>query len=306
MIAEFTLKRSNIHAECVEDGTVVLTGVKDFDLSKTFDCGQCFRFSEIADPEYDAKVRGIAFGKQIEIAQRGESLFLFGTDIDEYRSLWRHFLSLDVNYPKLCDSILKENKDHGAVALAYAPSRGIRILRQDPWETLCTFIISQNNNIPRIKGIVDRLCATLGKAFVGLDGDICHAFPTPEEVIDGGIDHLKKIGTGFRAKYIMDAAERVASRRIDFNYIVDCTNTEECVRHLCEIYGVGVKVASCVLLFAFEKYDAFPQDVWIKRVMDERFGEGFDPSRLGEHRGLVQQWLYFYERFLGGASNGKN
>ncbi len=306
MIADFTLKRSNIHAEEYEGGVVVLTGVKDFDLSKTFDCGQCFRFAEIADPEYDAKVRGIAFGKQIEIAQKGDSLFLFGTDIDEYRSLWRRFLALDLNYPKLCESILRQNKDYAAVSLAYQPSRGIRILRQDPWETLCTFIISQNNNIPRIKGIVDRMCASLGKAFIGLHGEICHAFPTPKEVLDGGIDELKRLGTGFRAKYIIDAAERVLSRRIDFDYIVDCKDTEECTRHLCEIYGVGVKVASCVLLFAFEKYDAFPQDVWIKRVMDEHFGEGFDPSLLGEQRGLIQQWLYFYERFLGGESSGKN
>lgn len=298
---EYFLKRSNINAtEATVDGypCVILRGVKYFSIEKTFDCGQCFRFERVEDDRYDASVCGVAFGKYIKIAESEGVFYLFGTDIEEYRSLWRPFLGLDMNYPKMCERILRENAGHPIVAQAEERSRGIRILIQDKWEALCSFIISQNNNIPRIKKIIERLCAECGERFIAYDGSEHYAFPSPEAIIRGGIDMLKDIGTGFRAKYIMDAAERVASGRIDFDYVSECEDTEECTRHLCEIYGVGVKVASCVLLFAFEKYDAFPKDVWILRVLDKYFDKGFDPERLGEYKGIVQQWLFYNERYV--------
>jgi N-glycosylase/DNA lyase len=297
---EFFLKRSNINAvEREVDGypCVVLRGVKYFSVEKTFDCGQCFRFERVEEEGYDACVCGVAFGKYIKIAESEGVYYLFGTDIEEYRSLWRPFLGLDMNYPKMCERILRENAEYPIVSQAELRSRGIRILIQDKWEALCSFIISQNNNIPRIKKIIERLCTECGEKFTAFDGSEHYSFPSPEAVINGGIDMLKDIGTGFRAKYIMDAAERVVSGRINFDYVSECDDTEECTRHLCEIYGVGVKVASCVLLFAFEKYDAFPKDVWILRVLDKYFEKGFDPERLGEYKGIVQQWLFYNERY---------
>ena len=298
---EYFLKRSNINAtECEVDGypCVVLRGVKYFSIEKTFDCGQCFRFERVEDDRYDACVCGVAFGKYIKIAESEGLFYLFGTNIEEYRALWRPFLGLDMNYPKMCERILRDNADLPIVAQAELRSRGIRILIQDKWEALCSFIISQNNNIPRIKKIIGRLCESCGDEIIGYDGSRHYSFPSPEAVIKGGIDVLKDIGTGFRAKYIMDAAERVVSGRVNFDYISECDDTEECTRHLCEIYGVGVKVASCVLLFAFEKYDAFPKDVWILRVLDKYFEKGFDPARLGEYKGIIQQWLFYNERYV--------
>lgn len=297
---EFILKRSNINAQDGElfgDKCVILKGVKAFSIEKTFDCGQCFRFDPVTDDRFDFRVRGIAYGKLIEIARKDDLIYLFGTDVEEYRSLWRHFLGLDMNYPKLCDTVLKANTEHPIIGEAYSRSEGIRILCQEHWETLCSFIISQNNNIPRIKNIIERLCRMCGERFIGYDGSECYAFPTPEAVIKEGVYSLKEIGTGFRAKYIIDAAERIVNGRTDFGYIEDCDDTEECIRHLCEIYGVGVKVASCTLLFSFEKYDTFPKDVWIKRIMDKHFGADFDPAALGGYRGLVQQWLFYNGRW---------
>ena len=299
---EYILKRSNINSSVDEKGRVVLRGVKYFSLTKTFDCGQCFRFENIDRGEYDEHVRGIAYGRLVEFARLGDEFYIIGSTLDEYKSIWRHFLGLDVNYPKLCEGVLEENGEYSAVMSAEKCSRGIRILSQDPFETLISFIISQNNNIPRIKGIIERLCREAGDRFVGFDGSECYSFPSAKQILKAGINMLKDIGTGFRAKYIIDACERVDAHRIDFDYIRDCDDTNECVRHLCEIYGVGVKVASCVLLFSFEKFDAYPEDVWIKKVHAKYFTEDFDSNALGRYRGLVQQWLFFYERYAGGQA----
>jgi len=301
---EYLLKRSNINSSVDSEGRVVLRGVKYFSIEKTFDCGQCFRFDKTDKGEYDERVRGVAHGKLVEFARKGDEYYIIGSTLDEYKNIWRHFLGLDVNYPKLRDRIIDENKTHSVISPAEECSNGIRILSQDPFETLISFIISQNNNIPRIKGIIERLCRKAGERFIGFDGNEYYSFPTAERILKEGADMLKEIGTGFRAKYIIDACERVSARRIDFDYIKDCEDTAECTRHLCEIYGVGVKVASCVLLFAFEKFDAYPEDVWIKKVHAKYFKEDFDSASLGKYRGLVQQWLFFYERFLGGESNG--
>lgn len=301
---EYVLKRSNINSRVDSEGRVVLRGVRYFSLSKTFDCGQCFRFENTGDERYDESVRGIAYGRLVEFARKGDEFYVIGSTLEEYKSIWRHFLGLDVNYPKLCERVLLENAERQTVASAEECARGIRILSQDPFETLISFIISQNNNIPRIKGIIERLCREAGDRFVGFDGSECYSFPTARQILGAGRELLKEIGTGFRAKYIIDACERIEARRIDFDYIRDCEDVNECVRHLCEIYGVGVKVASCVLLFSFEKFDAYPEDVWIKKVHAKYFTENFDSSALGAYRGLVQQWLFFYERYLGGEQNG--
>lgn len=298
---EYVLKRSNINSSVDSFGRVVLRGVKYFSLEKTFDCGQCFRFERVSDGEYDERIRGIAFGRLVEFARKGEEYYIIGSSLDEYKSIWRHFLGLDINYPKMRERILADTGAYPSVSSAEECSCGIRILAQDPFETLISFIISQNNNIPRIKGIIERLCREAGEKRTGFDGTEYYSFPTPEAILSRGGEMLKDIGTGFRAKYITDACERVLYRRIDFDYLRDCEDTAECVRHLCEIYGVGVKVASCVLLFSFEKFDAYPEDVWIKKVHAKYFAQGFDPSLLGSYRGLVQQWMFFYERYLGGG-----
>lgn len=305
-LEDYTLKRSNINSSEDKNGIVTLKGVKYFSIEKTFDCGQCFRFEKCdcnsSSPEcdYDEMVKGVAFGRLVAFARRGDDFFVIGSTLDEYKNIWRHFLGFDVNYPKLCEHIVKENEAFPVVHAAECCANGIRILSQDPFETLISFIISQNNNIPRIKSIIEKLCRACGDRFVGFDGEEHFAFPTAKQILKEGEYMLKNIGAGFRAKYIIDACERIDAHRIDFDYIRECDDVDECIRHLCEIYGVGVKVASCTLLFAFEKFDAYPEDTWIRKVHAKYFPTNFDNKTLGEFCGLVQQWLFFYERYYGG------
>ena len=173
---------------------------------------------------------------------------------------------------------------------------GIRILRQEPWEALCSFIISQNNNIPRIKKIIRTLSEKYGEAFTAF-GETYHAFPTPEALSAAGEDELKSCGTGFRARYILDAAKKVSSGEIDFS-VIQSMDDEEAAKYLMTICGVGAKVAACTLLYGFHRTAAFPIDVWIKRVLDKYYPGGIDISSLGAYAGIAQQYLFYYERYI--------
>ena len=179
---------------------------------------------------------------------------------------------------------------------------GIRILRQERWEALCSFIISQNNNIPRIKKIIRALSERCGeeidcKAMMSHgSSEREYSFPSPEAVLSIGIEGLRDLRVGFRASYIFDAALKVASGELDLERCA-ALPTDECIEKLCSIKGVGLKVASCTALFGMEKYDSFPIDVWIRRTLDEKFPRGFDPSSLGDYAGIAQQYMFFGARF---------
>ena len=185
---------------------------------------------------------------------------------------------------------LSENK---ALAAAVDYGRGIRILRQDPWEAICSFIISQNNNIPRIKGLIAALSARAGEKIA----EGVYSFPTAEAVAALGVDELRALKMGFRAPYIIDAAIKVSSGALDLAAVA-ALDTPEAEKMLCGVKGIGPKVADCALLFGFSRYDAFPIDVWIKRVIAKYFDEGFDPRALGRYAGVAQQVLFYYERYV--------
>ena len=170
--------------------------------------------------------------------------------------------------------------------------RGIRILRQDGWEALCSFIISQNNNIPRIKKIIENMSKTFGEKI----GDDLYAFPTAKALYEAGEDKIFELKTGFRAKYIYDAAKKVANGEIDLS-LIDKMPTKDALEYLMQIKGVGLKVASCALLFGFNKTDAFPVDVWVKRVLEKYYPNGLDLDNLGDYAGMIQQYLFYYERY---------
>ena len=176
-----------------------------------------------------------------------------------------------------------------AEAAAFAP--GIRILRQEPWEALCSFIISQNNHIPRIKGIIERLCQRLGAE---IPGTAWHAFPTAERLAACSLEDLAPLRAGFRAKYLLDAARKVASGQVDLARVA-AAPVEEGRRELQTIFGVGPKVAECALLYGFHKTECFPLDVWMKRAMATLL-PGRRPEEFGENAGLAQQYLFHYSR----------
>ena len=266
------------------------------DIFKTFDCGQCFRFEKTSIFGNKYEFAGVAYGKYIIFAQDNcNEIIVYNSTKEDYENIWRNFLSLDVDYDKVNSEILNSvNHSHMAVATEY--SKGLRILRQDKWECICSFIISQNNNIPRIKKIVSSLCEKYGQC-VDFLGEKHYSFPTANVLLQAGVDEIFNLKTGFRAKYIIDACEKIVNGKIDLDAIYNEENFDTCVDNLCKIKGVGLKVASCALLFGFNKTQAFPIDVWIKRVIENRFNNNLDISLFGKNGGIAQQYLFYYERY---------
>ena len=252
-----------------------------FDLKQTFMCGQCFRWSETENGGFS----GIAMGRSLELFQNDDEITLRGIS-EEDIPVWKSYFDLDTNYS---DYIKRFSADETLKA-ACAHSPGIRILRQEPFETLISFIISQNNNIPRISGIIGRLCESFGEKLP--EGG--HAFPTAKKLSGITPDDLAPLRAGFRARYIADAVEKVNSGTVNFSEIASLP-LDEAREALKKIVGVGDKVADCVLLFGFHKLDAFPKDVWIKRMMSEYYPNGL-PDCVKGAEGIAQQYLFDYVR----------
>lgn len=262
-----------------------------FDLDQIFDCGQCFRFDRNETGGYD----GIAFGMPVTLTQDKETVTVFGAASDSFERVWRDFFALDDDYSGMRDDISRRFGDDRTIKSAMSAGKGIRILHQDPWETVCSFIISQNNNIPRIKKIISTMSVRFGeKKLCG--GKEYYAFPTPEALAAAGEEEIFALRTGFRAAYIYDAAVKVADGRLDLESL-RALPTDELIARLMTVKGIGPKVASCAALFGFGKTDAFPVDVWMKKVMAKYYPGGLDIPSLGKYAGIAQQYLFYYERY---------
>ena len=271
-----------------ENGCITLSGLSNFVLSDIFDCGQCFRFNKMKDGSYG----GVAYGKYIELSQAGSFVKIKNAEPCDFENIWKDFFDLDFDYEKCINDF---NFDKTLTAAAKFAG-GIRILHQEHWETLCSFIISQNNNIPRIKKIIETLCRTLGDAvFTDDNGNTYYSFPTAEKILEAGEKTIYGYKTGFRAKYIIDAAKKVVDGTVNFEEI-EKMDTDSAIKTLCSIYGVGPKVASCVLLFSFRKYDCFPVDVWVKKILKKYYPEFPGKEYFGQYAGIAQQYLFYYER----------
>lgn len=251
---------------------------RHFNLALCLDCGQAFRWTE-----QDGKWRGAAYGRALTVEQRGESL-IFHTDEEEYEKIWKAYFDLERDYGKIISSY-----DDIYLQRAVSEFDGIRILKQEPWEALCSFIISQNNNIPRIKGIISRLCESFGES-LGTE----FSFPSAEKIAGLTAEDLSPLRAGFRAKYIIDAAQKVASGEVDFKAVGE-NDIEFGREELQKIKGVGAKVAECTLLYGFGKIEAFPVDVWVKRIMSELYPDGLPACTRGTE-GIAQQYLFHWRR----------
>ncbi|MBE6538649.1 MAG: DNA-3-methyladenine glycosylase 2 family protein [Ruminococcaceae bacterium] len=280
---------------------IEIKNVKGFSVAKTFDCGQCFRFEPVTGTRHESEFSGVAYGRFFSVAQDGETLYIYNCDADFYEKYLCSYLSLDTDYEEIRRDIATRCPTEYMLSVMER-GEGIRILRQERWEALCSFIISQNNNIPRIKKIIrvlsERCGAEVDVSLMSEHGaaESEYAFPTPESVLALGVDGLRELRVGFRASYIYDAAEKVSLGALDLDDI-SALPTAECIDALCSVKGVGLKVASCTALFGMEKYDAFPIDVWIRRVLLEKFPNNFDPSTLGEFAGIAQQYMFYGARF---------
>ncbi len=258
---------------------ITLTKIHPLDLSLTLDCGQCFRWSQSPDGSWHAVVKN----KKVDVLIKNKNLVITG-DNDE--AFWIKYFDLDRDYSAICDTLSSDKW----LKKAIDAFPGIRILKQEPWEALCSFIISQNNNIPRIKGIINRLCCSFGEDLG--DGDF--TFPSAEVLAPKTVDDLAPLRAGFRAKYIIDAAKKVASNEVDFKKITEAS-MDEARAELQKISGVGPKVAECALLYGFGRIEGFPVDVWVRRIMQELYPDGL-PSLTSGVEGIAQQYLFHWRR----------
>ncbi len=264
-----------------KNGNVYIDDVKNFDLAMTLDCGQAFRWKE------DNGVwSGVAFGKRLKISKENESIVFFDTSKEDFENIWSDYFDFSRDYGKIIDDIKSDEILKKASDFGY----GIRILNQEPFETLCSFIISQNNNIPRIKGIIDRLCKKYGQKI----DDGLYSFPDAETLSKLTANDLSDIRMGFRAKYIIDASQKVASGEVNLSDLFSL-DTDTARTELMKIKGVGPKVADCTLLFSLKHFDAFPKDVWIKRAVEVLFPQGL-PECANGYKGIVQQYIFYYSR----------
>ncbi len=286
---------------------VKIEGIQNFDIGKIFDCGQCFRFDAVENSEHEKEFSGVAFGRLVSFAQDGDTVLIYGSTLEDYEHLWKRYLDIERDYDAVGADILL-CCDNEALKAAVEYGKGIRILAQEPFECVISFIISQNNNIPRIKKIIEALCAKCGKPIdvsnemrkhISSKSSLC-AFPEADALYALGVEGLFELKTGFRAKYIYDAVSRTLDGGLSFDEITSESDIEKAIEALCSVKGIGRKVASCALLFGFGKYNAFPVDVWMKRVAVKYFGdedENLSWQRFGAYAGIAQQYLFYYERY---------
>jgi N-glycosylase/DNA lyase len=259
-----------------KDGSGIVVSCPDFSLGETLDCGQAFRFSE----DCSGKWTGAALNKPLSVYEK-DGFFVFeDTTEADFLSFWYKYFDFETDYSEIkkvlsADPIMKEAAEAGG---------GIRILRQDCFETLISFIMSQNNNIPRIKGMLSRYVESYG------------GFPSPSEAAQSGKEKIAPVRAGFREKYILAAAEAAADGTVDFEFLQNPDSpVPECRKMLTAISGVGPKVAECVLLFGCGRKECFPVDVWIKRVLEQFFPNGF-PFLDSPFAGVAQQYLFYWAR----------
>ena len=268
----------------ISDGPDLLLEVPGFSLADTLDCGQCFRWESAADGAF----HGVHRDRSLTVSQEGDFLRFHRVSPEELKAFWNPYFDLDTDYPAMngafsADPTLRE---------ACRCAGGIHILRQDPWEALCSFIVSQNNNIPRIKGILSRLCEGFGVPCG--DG---RTFPGPEVLAAQTPEALAPLRAGFRVRYLLDAARKICCGQIDLSAIPRLS-LNEARSELMKITGVGPKVADCTLLFGFHRLDAFPVDTWMKKALARYYPDGFPEI---PHAGVAQPYLFHYIRRLDGA-----
>lgn len=254
----------------------------EFDPAQTLDCGQAFRWKVT-----DGCWQGSAKGRVLRLKRDGNLLNVYCSQ-EEFDAIWRDYFDMDTDYGKIREELSKISpimKD----AADFAP--GIHILRQEPWEALCSFIISQNNNIPRIQGIIERLCRLFGERINGSD---YFTFPSAKLMSTLTVEDLAPLRAGFRAKYLIDAAKKVTSGEVNLKKIAE-EPVEFGRAELQKIVGVGPKVAECTLLYGFHKTECFPIDVWMKRAMAQLFPEQ-TPESFGKNAGIAQQYIFHYSR----------
>ncbi len=274
---------------------LILTDVDHFNLKKTFECGQCFRWNEVGKDEFI----GVVNGKVLDIKEEDGKFTFYDTTKEYFDSFLREYFDFNLDYNEIDKKI--NTDEHIEKCIEYG--NGIRILKQDLFETIISFIISANNNIPRIKAIIESLCEKYGKE-IDYKGEKYYSFPSYTDLKDVTKEEFRELKMGFRDKYLVDAIHKINTGEIDLEKISEM-DTPSAKKELMKIKGVGEKVSDCILLFALKRLELCPMDVWVKRIFLNRYGltdltfeNGFKlaKSKWGKYAGIAQQYLFYYER----------
>lgn len=265
-----------------------------FCLDQIFGCGQCFRWERNVNGEYI----GVAADRVLRINMQDDKICIENTTEKDFENIWRSYFDLDRDY----SLIQAELSDGGIMDEAIACGHGIRILRQDPWETLISFILSSNNNISRIKGMIEKLCVAYGTPIQAFDSTF-YTFPKPERLAGAEPADFAFLSAGYRDKYLADAINKVISGEVNLQEL-QCADYQTLRSQLMQINGIGPKVADCVALFGFGKMEAFPVDVWMRRVVETLYRKKYSPlqtakfveEKFGKYAGIAQQYLFYYIR----------
>lgn len=285
----------------------ILKNQDSFNLVHIFECGQCFRWNKNEDGSYV----GVIESSVIKVKKEDNQIVFTGKSIaGKFEETIKKYFDLDTNYNEYktklsaIDEYLKESINFG---------EGIRILRQDLWECIISFIISANNNIPRIKKIIEKLSLNYGEK-IEFEGKEYYTFPSPENLSKASVEDLRNLGLGFRDKRIFNTTKMILEKQVDLENIKNMNTTDEMREELLKLDGVGPKVADCILLFALKRVDVFPIDVWVRRVMNDLYIHNENEEKVNKKElqklaeekflglsGIAQQYLFYWKR-----ENGKS
>lgn len=286
----------------MKEQKIILKNIDSFVLKNIFDCGQCFRWNQQEDKSY----LGV-FGKNVlNVKQENQDILIEGICQGEIKKIVEEYFDLNRDYTKIKEQLSKIDKNM-ETSIQYG--QGIRLLNQDLWETILSFIISANNNIPRIKGIIERLAKEYGSKITWKGKDY-YTFPTPEQLKNVTIQEYRNLGLGFRDKRLYETTQMIVKREVNLEKMHQNPNTLEVREQLLSLSGVGPKVADCILLFSsLKRLEVFPIDVWVRRVMNDLYIKKSDETKVnkkqieriatekfGDLAGLAQQYLFYWRR----------
>ncbi|MBU5480807.1 DNA-3-methyladenine glycosylase family protein [Blautia sp. MSJ-19] len=266
---------------------MITVELDNFSLKQICESGQCFRMRETEETDTYELIAG---DKYLKMSQQGSIVNFYCSDM-EFICYWVPYFDIDADYSRYIEKI---NPRDSYLRKAAECGSGIRILRQDLWETIITFLISQQNNIARIRGCIDRLCARYGEK-LETDGRELYAFPTPENLACATETELRELGMGYRARYIVDTTRSILEGDVSLEKLYQMKYYRNARKELMRLSGVGEKVADCICLFALHHMDAFPVDTHIRQVLDEHYRRGFPNRRYHGIRGIIQQYIFYYE-----------
>ena len=279
----------------------VIDDVDSFELKDIFECGQCFRWNKKEDGSYVGVIKDTV----VKVEKQDNKIIFTGSDNKDFSSLIIDYFDLKTNYSDYKNKLKKVDK-YMNESIKFG--EGIRILKQDLWETIISFIISANNNIPRIKRIIENISKEYGKR-IKFEGENYYTFPTIESLRTASVQDLRKLGLGFRDKRIFNTTQMIDSRKVELKNICNMQDTLQMREELLKLDGVGPKVADCILLFSLHRFDVFPIDVWVRRVMNDLYIHNNDENKVnkkeilkladekfGKIKGLAQQYLFYWKR----------